>query len=75
MRLRISFKAIVDSFQDDIQTAIAEHLAVIKNTLDIVRNDNIALESEREPEFRARVERIIGVVRGEIKRIQEVISL
>ena len=75
MRLRISFKAIVDSFQDDIQTAVEEHLAVIKNTLDIVRNDNIALESEREPEFRARVERIIGVVRREIRRIQEVISL
>jgi len=33
------------------------------------------LESEREPEFRARVERIVGVVRGEIRRIQEVISL
>ncbi|TVY28656.1 hypothetical protein LHYA1_G002365 [Lachnellula hyalina] len=59
-RLRTSFKAIVDSFQDDIQTTVAGHLAVIKNTLDIVRNDNIALESEKEPEFRARVERMVG---------------
>ncbi|TVY32961.1 hypothetical protein LSUB1_G006630 [Lachnellula subtilissima] len=75
VRMRISFNATVDNFQDDIQTAVAEHLAVIKNTLDIVRSDNIALESEREPEFRVRVERIVGVVRGEIRRIQEAISL
>jgi hypothetical protein len=75
MRLRMSFKAIADSFQDDIQTAVAIHLAVIKNTLDIVRNNNIALESERELEFRARVERMVGVVRGEVRRIQEVVSV
>lgn len=75
MRLRSSFKAIVDSFQNDIQTAVANHLAVIEVTLDIVRNENIALESEREPEFRARVERMVGVVRGEMRRIQEAISI
>ena len=41
----------------------------------MVRNENIALESEREPELRARVKSMVGVVRGEIGRIQKVISL
>ncbi|KAF4626102.1 hypothetical protein G7Y89_g12058 [Cudoniella acicularis] len=69
-----SFRTQAESLQTDIQTAIATHLAVIKNTLDIVRNENIALESEREPEFRGRVEREARIVKDEISRIQNAIS-
>jgi hypothetical protein len=74
LSLKNNFKARVESLQSDIQTAIAIHLAVIRNTLDIVRNENIALESEREPEFRARVEREVRIAKDEIRRIQDAIS-
>lgn len=63
----------MESLQSDIQTTVATHLAIIKNTLDIVRNENIALESELEPEFRARVGRMVDVAKGELARIQDVI--
>ena len=68
------FKPLAESLQSDIQTAVATHLSVITNTLDIVRNVNATLESERDSEFRVRVEREVRAVIYEIRRIQGVIG-
>ena len=68
------FKALAENLQSDIQAAISTHLSVITNTLNIVRNENVALESERDPEFRKRVEREVKAVIHEIRRIQGVVS-
>jgi hypothetical protein len=70
---RNRFRTITEELQSDIQVAIVTHLSIITNTLDIVRNENIAIESERDPEFRRRVERKVETVKREIRRIQEVI--
>jgi hypothetical protein len=69
-----SFKAIVESLRGDIQAAISTHLSVITNTMNIIRNENVALESERDPEFRSRVERGVRSAMDEIRRIQDVIG-
>ena len=70
---RNRFRTLTEELQSDIQVAIVTHLSIITNTLDIVRNENIAIESERDPEFRRRVERKVETVKREIRRIQEVI--
>jgi hypothetical protein len=57
-----------------MQAAIATHLSVITNTLNIVRDENVALESERDLEFRGRVERGVREAVEEIRRIQGVIG-
>jgi hypothetical protein len=68
------FKALVESLRGDIQAAISTHLSVITSTLNIIRNENVTLESERDPEFRSRVERGIRSAMYEIRRIQDVIG-
>ena len=70
---RNRFRTLTEELQSDIQVAVVTHLSIITNTLDIVRNENIAIESERDPEFRRRVERKVETVKREIRRIQEVI--
>jgi hypothetical protein len=57
-----------------MQAVIATHLSVITNTLNIVRDENVALESERDLEFRGRVERGVREAVEEIRRIQGVIG-
>jgi len=42
--------------------------------MNIIRNENVALESERDPEFRSRVERGVRSAMDEIRRIQDVIG-
>jgi hypothetical protein len=66
------FRVLVENLQSDIQATVATHLSVITNTLDIVRNENVALESERDPEFRRRVETKVEAVIEEVRRLQGV---
>jgi len=60
--------------QDDIKTAIAIHLSVIIDTLDIVRNENAAIESEKDPEFRGRVERVVRDFKEKVRSLQGVMG-
>ena len=69
------FDTIAESLQSGIQGAIATHLSVITNTLNIVRDENVALESERDPEFRGRVERKTREVLHDIHRLHDVIGV
>jgi hypothetical protein len=66
------FSSLAENLQDNIQAAVAIHLSVITNTLDIVRNENVALESERDPAFRGRVERVVRAALQEVRRLQSV---
>lgn len=60
---------MANSFQVDLRTMIESHCDVIRGTLDIIRSENIALESEKNPEFRAHVEAAVGVAKSEMGRI------
>lgn len=68
------FSVLAENLQSDIEAAVATHLSVITNTLNIVRNENVALESEREPEFRRRVDGKAREVTNEVRRLQGVIG-
>jgi hypothetical protein len=68
------FRTLAERLQSDVQAAVATHLSVITYTLNIVRNENVALESERDPEFRDRVEREVKVIMHGIRRLQGVIG-
>jgi len=74
IKFKNRFNAIAQSLQSDIQAVAEAHLSVITNSLNIVRNENVALESERDPEFRSRVAREVRAVRHEICRLQGVIA-
>lgn len=67
------FIVLAERLQSAVQTAVAKHLSVITNTLDMVRSENVALESERDPEFRGRVERETRTIRREVRRLKSVV--
>jgi hypothetical protein len=63
-----------NQYHQGIQTAVTDHLAAIRATLDLMRDENVATESERDPEFRARLGTEVRSGRDEWRRIHEVIS-
>lgn len=50
------FKTHASSLQGEVQAAITKFLRAVKKAFDLVRDENVARESERDPEFRLRVE-------------------
>jgi hypothetical protein len=66
---RQRFKMLANELQADIQAIIGMHISVIVNTLNIVRDENVALESEGDQEFRQRVESGMGAIKNEIQQI------
>jgi len=66
-RFRNEFRNLATQHQTDIHDRVNERLDVIAGILDIIRSDNVAEESERDPEFRARVD-------GEIQIVKEAMS-
>ncbi|KAK5663817.1 hypothetical protein OQA88_20 [Cercophora sp. LCS_1] len=63
-RFKTEFGDLATQLQTEIQGKLKERLDVIAGILDIIRSDNVAEESERDPEFRERVN-------GEIQRVKE----
>ncbi|KAK4442405.1 hypothetical protein QBC34DRAFT_313226 [Podospora aff. communis PSN243] len=70
-RLRSAFKELVDALQTDIQSEITESLNVVGRTLDMIRSENVAVESEKDPGFRNRVGAELRAVVGTMARIRE----
>lgn len=62
---------IADKLQDDLKGKIELYLENVRVTLDMVRSENVALESERDPGFRARVQASVERANGEMKRVHE----
>ncbi|KAK0617536.1 hypothetical protein B0T14DRAFT_435213 [Immersiella caudata] len=73
-RLRSAFKDLANDSQTEIQAEIAENLEVIKSTLDLIRSENIALESERDPGFRNRVGAELQLATKSMDKIQGVVG-
>ena len=52
-----------------IQEAIQEHLSVVQNTLNLLRDENVGVESESDQEFRRRVQDGLMIARDGIHRV------
>ncbi|KAI0472369.1 hypothetical protein F4859DRAFT_522291 [Xylaria cf. heliscus] len=61
---RAEFNALTSTLEGRVRETVAEHAALIVETLDIVRGDNAAPEADEDPAFRGRVEGEVGRVRG-----------
>jgi hypothetical protein len=69
-KLKREFENLAANLGTDIGAAVEDYLGDVKGTLDIVRSENVALEGERNPEFRARVAEELGRVIGELERVR-----
>lgn len=72
-KFRNRYKVLADTLQADMEIAVRTHLDVVRGTLDMIRSENIALESEQDPEFRRRVETAVETAQDDIRRIQAVV--
>jgi hypothetical protein len=68
-RVRNEFQNLSTQLQTDIQDRLNERLDIIGGILDIIRSDNVAEESERDPEFRTRVDREIQSVKRAMEQV------
>jgi FtsZ-binding cell division protein ZapB len=73
-RFARKFSELSHDLEDKIQEAIATHLAVIQNDLDTLKNENVALESERHPEFRRQLEEAVRDMRQKMEDACPVVS-
>ena len=62
-QFRNRFSELSRELDTKIQEAITTHLTVIQRDVDTLRNENVALESESQPKFRARLETAVREVR------------
>ncbi|KAI3320818.1 hypothetical protein HD806DRAFT_505075 [Xylariaceae sp. AK1471] len=67
------FNEHAENTQDSIGDFIDSQFESIRNTFTIVRNDNVALECEKDPEFRSRVQARVEAMKDEMESIYTVI--
>jgi|SRR3569833_349813 len=68
------FVRMCQDLESRMQDTVAAHMLVLEQTLDMLRNENVALESERDPEFRRRVADEIERVKETLVGIQQVVE-
>ncbi|TID05081.1 Nuclear GTPase SLIP-GC [Colletotrichum higginsianum] len=70
---RRRLNGLADSLQADLLTTIRAHLAMIDETLDLIRRENVATESEGNPELRSRLGEEVSLATEKTRLIQQVI--
>ncbi|KAM0084500.1 hypothetical protein ACKRZS_003341 [Fusarium odoratissimum] len=71
--LKDSFRANSEATQAKIQEATMEYLRVVEERFDLVRSENVARESEQDPDFRLRVDQVARAGRETMQRVHQVI--
>ncbi|KAJ4184843.1 hypothetical protein NW755_008756 [Fusarium falciforme] len=71
---RDSFRVKAEESQSAIRDAAMRYLDVVQETFDLVRSENVARESEQDPDFRLRVEGVARTGRETIQRALRVIA-
>ncbi|KAF4962888.1 hypothetical protein FSARC_9044 [Fusarium sarcochroum] len=70
---RNGFRANSESVQTRIQEATTEYLNVVQERFDFVRSENVARESEHDPDFRLRVDEVAKTGRDAMQRVHGVL--
>ncbi|KAJ4218572.1 hypothetical protein NW759_008465 [Fusarium solani] len=71
---RDSFRVKAEESQSAIRDAAMRYLDVVQETFDLVRSENVARESEQDPDFRLRVEDVVRTGKDTIQRALRVID-
>jgi hypothetical protein len=57
-----------------VNEIVNQQVGLVEADLQMLRDENVVLESERDPEFRRRVGAEVERVRGEVERIGRVVE-
>jgi hypothetical protein len=64
-----AFNEHADDAQESIKKIVDSHFESIRDTFDIIRSENIALECEKDPEFRSRVQARLKATKDAMERV------
>ncbi|KXH31905.1 hypothetical protein CSIM01_02457 [Colletotrichum simmondsii] len=67
-------RLLADDVQTELQAIVRAGLATITSVLDLIRNDNVATESEENPELRHRLEQEIATIKEQMRRIMDIME-
>lgn len=70
LSLKAKFQESAAQLERNARMLARQHLDVFKSTLNMLREENVALESERDPGFRDRVAESVASVQVDLRRIQ-----
>ncbi|CAI0647909.1 unnamed protein product, partial [Colletotrichum noveboracense] len=71
---RRRWKTLADEFQKELQDSIKDELSLMSTSFDIIRDENVAMESEENPELRQCLEIEIGRAKEQLERIRDIMS-
>ncbi|KAJ3496224.1 hypothetical protein NLG97_g2818 [Lecanicillium saksenae] len=72
--MKDGFTTLADSLQSNVTAAVDSYLTAVHSTLDMVRNENAALESQRDLEFHSRVRNAVEKAKRELQTIRDQIE-
>lgn len=73
-RFRTEFDNLALEFQKEVKNAVAEQLGKVRETLNSIRGENIAPESEHDRAFRRRVAAKLAGAEAVMERITAVVD-
>lgn len=73
-RFRTEFDDLALEFQKEVKTTVAEQLDKVRETLDSIRSQNVATESEQDRVFRRRVAPKLAGAEAVMERITAVVD-
>lgn len=68
------FRSMIQELQDELNEVVVEQIGHIESDLQMLKDENVVLESERYPEFRVRVQEEMGRVREEVERLGSIVG-
>jgi len=71
---KTQFNQIVNDFQTTLREKIASQLDIIWTTLDLIRSENVATESQENPELRDLLATEVAAARDLLRRIEPVLA-
>ncbi|KAK2054164.1 hypothetical protein LY76DRAFT_523077, partial [Colletotrichum caudatum] len=71
---RDRLKTSADGLQEQLLEILQRHLDAFETTLNLIRDENVATESEENPELRRCLEVETATARGELERIEEAMA-
>ncbi|KAK1989740.1 hypothetical protein LX36DRAFT_594126 [Colletotrichum falcatum] len=71
---RNRLKTSADDLQEQLLEILQRHLGAFETTLNLIRDENVATESEENPELRRCLEGEVASAREELGRIEEVMA-
>ncbi|KAK8112584.1 hypothetical protein PG984_013110 [Apiospora sp. TS-2023a] len=74
-KFKATFDDIADKLQEELRTTVYSHLESLRETLDMIRSEDVALDSTRDSEFRERVQERVKLANEEIKRVHELVGV